>query len=178
MRIRVRLRAARPADLLAIYVRDHLAGAAGGLALVRRAAGTAQHPAHRRELRRLAREVAGDVDALRRCASGLGIERSRSREALAIGAEWVGRGKLNGQLLGRSPLSPLIEVEALILAATGQESCWRVLGARGVQQRLPHDVDLEVLARRARTRRQDLLRIRDDLAAGALGRSAGVVPGG
>jgi hypothetical protein len=167
--IRIRLRHARPTDLLAIYVRDHLTGATGGLALFRRAIGTASRQDHADELARIEREVTADLRDLRRCAAALGIERPRVREALAIGAERVGRAKLNGQLFGTSPLSPLVEVEALMLGVTGKTSCWRVLAASGLADALPDDIDLGQLEARALRQRQDLERLHHELALHAVG---------
>jgi hypothetical protein len=167
--IRTRIRNARPTDLLAIYVRDHLTGATGGLALFRRAIGTASSQDHVDELARIEREVTADLRDLRRCAAALGIERPRVREALAIAAERVGRAKLNGQLLGTSPLSPLVEVEALMLGVTGKTSFWRVLAASGAADALPDDIDLGKLEARALRQRSDLEQLHHELAAHAVG---------
>jgi hypothetical protein len=166
---RTRLRRARPTDLLGIYVRDHLTGATGGLALFRRATGTMSRQEHADVLARIEREVTADLRDLRRCAAALDIERPRLREALAIGAERIGRAKLNGQLLGTSPLSPLVEVEALMLGVTGKASCWRVLATSGVADELPDDIDLGQLEARALRQRRDLEQLHHELASLAVG---------
>jgi hypothetical protein len=157
-------------DLLAIYIRDHLVGAAGGLALARRAVGTATTAAHTHALAQLADEIEGDLEALRRCADALGIPRPRVREAGAIAAERLGRLKLNGQLRGTSPLSPVVELEALMLGVSGQRSCWRVLQVSGIAELLPADIDLAALEELAFDQRRRLEELHHEASSAAVGR--------
>jgi hypothetical protein len=75
----------------------------------------------------------------------------------------VGRLKLNGHLVRRSPLSPLVELEAIELGIHGKRLLWQVLR----EQRPPGSdtVDLVELISRAERQLGDVERHR--LAAGA-----------
>ena len=169
MRRRVHLAPPPATDLLAIHVRDHLAVGAGGLALVRRAAGTAWTAADTETLTLLAEEIEDDLEALRRCAEVLDVRRSRVRELAALAAERVGRLKLNGQLRGSSPLSPVVELEGLLLGVTGKASFWRVLAVSGVEHLLPADIDLGALEARALEQRRELEQLHREAASRAVG---------
>jgi hypothetical protein len=113
--------------LRAIYLNDHLAGAAVGVALARRLAkaqhGTERHP----DLLRLAEEIAADRMTLREITRALGLREARYKALGALAAERLGRFKLNGRLRSRSPLSTLVEVEALRLGVEGKAAGWRTL---------------------------------------------------
>lgn len=161
---RVHLHDAPLEDLLASYVRDHLTGAAGGLALARRVVGTIHQvdPAAASSLAGLVREIDEDGRTLQRCATALGIRHPRLRRLGAILTERLGRMKLNGQLLGTSPLSPILELEVLIMAVSGKARGWRaiaVLAPDGV----PDDIDLAALEQRAIEQRGVLEGLHDRL---------------
>ena len=164
MPFRVQLHNAPFEALLAIYVRDHLAGAAGGVALARRAAGTTRQldPQAATTLSRLVREIDEDGRALRRCATALGIRQPRLRALSASIAERLGRMKLNGQLLGTSALSPVLELELLIMAVTGKARGWRNL-ATLAPDGVPDDIDLEALEQRSLQQRAQLEALQDHL---------------
>jgi hypothetical protein len=164
MRSRVHLDDAPFEDLLATYVRDHLTGAAGGHALARRAAGTTGQldPDAGRMLRRLATDIGEDRRELRRCAAALGIRQPRLREFGAQIAERVGRMKLNGQLLGTSALSPVLELDLLIMAVSGKARVWRTLAVLAPDG-LPDDIDLGALEQRAGDQRAELEALQDRL---------------
>ncbi len=171
MPIRIRVADASPHELLAVYVRDHLAGAVGGRDLARRATRTAERPEDVEILRAIARDIGLDLVTLRRCAAALGIPRPRGRELAAAVAERAGRSKLNGQLRGTSPLSSLVEVEGLLLGVTGKLGCWRTLRAAGARRHLPADIDLETLEQRALDQQHTLqllhARVRERVLGGA-----------
>jgi hypothetical protein len=115
--------------LLGIYLNDHLAGAAGGSSLAHRVAGSHKGTAAERELAELAQAVAEDRDALLDIMRRLGIARTYYKETVAAVAERIGRLKLTGHLLRRSPLSSVVEFEAMALGVTGKRSGWRTLRA-------------------------------------------------
>jgi hypothetical protein len=117
--------AALDKDLLGIYLNDHLAGASGGLELARRAART--HSRDRAILREIAEEIAEDREELRTIMTTLGIPVRRYKEAAGWAMEKVGRLKLNGRILSRSPLSDVLEVEALRLAVEAKAAGWLLL---------------------------------------------------
>jgi hypothetical protein len=119
---------ARPSDrFLEIYLADHLAAAAAGLALVRRAARSNTGTRTGDTLRRLTAEIDEDRRTLRRLVTELGFTGSKPKEVFAWTAEKVGRLKLNGQLRGYSPLSRVLELEALSVGIAGKLALWETL---------------------------------------------------
>ena len=100
--------ARQPDRFLEIYLADHLAAAAAGLALVRRAARSNTGTRTGDTLRRLTVEIDEDRHALRRLVTDLGFTGSKPKEVVAWAAEKVGRLKRNGQLRGYSPLSRVL----------------------------------------------------------------------
>lgn len=114
-------------DLLGIYLNDHLAGATAGVDLLRRSAGALRGSPTGDTLERLAAEVAEDRAALEDMMSALGVPVRRYKIYAAWAAEKVGRLKLNGHLLARSPLSNVIELEAMRLGVEGKVAGWITL---------------------------------------------------
>jgi hypothetical protein len=114
-------------ELLGIYLNDHLAGAAGGTELARRAARSQRGSSGDRDLDRLAREVAEDLGSLRDIMRGLGVPARRYMVVAGWLGEKAGRLKTNGRLVRRSPLSSLLELEAMRLGVEGKASGWRTL---------------------------------------------------
>lgn len=114
-------------NLLAIYLNDHLAGATGGVDLARRAAKAFAGTADGVTLSRLANEIAADRDALLAMMRVLDVPVRTYKVYLGWAAEKAGRLKLNGRLLGRSPLSSLVELEGLAIGIRGKIAGWRTL---------------------------------------------------
>ena len=76
--------------------------------------------------------------------------------------------KLNGQLLGYSPLSRLVELEGLMLGVTGKLGLWTVLNENyGEDPRLA-GIDFPDLIARAKEQRRLLEGMRRSAAAEAL----------
>lgn len=141
--------AALKEKLLAIYLQDHLAGSTAGLELFRRAAGAHKGTPLGDDLAALTLEVTSDQQALVDLMAMLGVDADRLKTAVAWVGEKVGRLKLNGALLQRSPLTDVVELEALCLAVAGKAAGWRLLKAlAGAEPRLAQ-VDLDDLLRRA-----------------------------
>jgi hypothetical protein len=113
--------------LVGIYLNDHLAGATAGLELFRRAARAHAGTPIGTELTALTAEIEQDREALIVMMRALGVARREYKVALGWLGEKVGRLKLNGRLITRSPLSSLIEVETLRLGVEGKAHGWRVL---------------------------------------------------
>lgn len=114
-------------DFLGIYLNDHLAAASGGVELARRAVSGRRACDERELLSGLADEVAADLRALLTIMRTLEIPVRRYKMLAGWAAEKAGRLKLNGRLLGRSPLSDLVELEGLLLAVEGKAAGWRTL---------------------------------------------------
>jgi hypothetical protein len=158
-----------PQRLLEIYLADHLAAATAGVELARRVArNNASTPAGE-QLRRLADEIAEDRRTLERIVADLGFRESRVKEGLAWASEKLGRLKLNGTLRAYSPLSRVLELEALAVGIAGKLALWRSLqSAPHVGARLP-ELDLEQLAQRAQRQRDEVEEQRLQAARQAFG---------
>lgn len=151
---------------LAIYLQDHLAGSTVGVELVKRAAGANEGSSYGGELASLAVEIEADREALKRLMDELDVGPDRLKVTGGWIGEKLGRLKLNGSLLGYSPLSRLIEIEGLFLGVTGKLALWENL-------RLSHgerigSVDVAELAERARSQQTRLEELRREAAAEAL----------
>lgn len=144
---------------LSIYLRDHHAASAGGVALARRALG-ANHP--------LAQQIARDRLTLEEVMRQLNVESSRIKVELVRMAERLGRLKLNGRLLQRSPLSRVVELEVLVVGIRGKEALWSALLAAGVGL---EGVDLDALVNSARAQGREVDELRLSAAAGTFGRN-------
>jgi hypothetical protein len=113
--------------LLGIYLNDHLAGATAGLELVKRARGANERTEYGEALTRLADGIEADRRALEGVMERLDVGRDHPKVLAGWVAEKVGRLKPNGQLLGYSPLSRVLELEGLALGVTGKLALWRTL---------------------------------------------------
>jgi hypothetical protein len=155
--------------LIAIYLNDHLAGATGGLELARRAHGANRGTEFEAPLARLAAEIAEDRDALVDVMARLGVARDPVKVWAGWLAEKVARLKLNGRIAGYSPLSRVIELEALALGVEGNRALWRALAAEVAGDARLEGVDLAALGRRAERQRRLIERERLRAAALAFG---------
>src|SRR5215207_4626546 len=105
---------------LAIYLQDHRAGAEIGVRLATRCRDHAPDPETKAELAQLVAEVDDDRQALITIMAGLDIDPSKVKHIAGLAAERLGRLKLNGRAVRTSPLSVLLEVEAMIGAVSMQ----------------------------------------------------------
>ncbi|HET8565674.1 MAG TPA: hypothetical protein VFL77_04280 [Solirubrobacterales bacterium] len=116
---------------LAIYLNDHRAGATLGVELARRLRSSNQgDPEMGRPLDRICEEIEADREALERLIDRLEIGRDQIKPALAKAAERLGRLKLNGRLLGYSPLSRVLELEVLSGLVGAKMQLWNALEQR------------------------------------------------
>jgi hypothetical protein len=113
--------------LLGIYLNDHLAGSTVGLELAKRARGQNRDSDYGEFLGTITDEIQDDRDTLKRIMDDLGIRKDPAKVAAGWIGEKAGRLKLNGQLTGYSPLSRLVELEALALGVTGKLALWKSL---------------------------------------------------
>ena len=156
-----------PSKYLATYLNDHLAGATAGVELVRRAARENEGTELGDFLAELARDIEADRATLEAIMKQLGVKADRAKVAAGWTAEKVGRLKPNAQLRGYSPLSPLVELEGLLVGIQGKLAMWRALAevADAVGLDRPR---LEELAARAEAQQADAERHRLDAARQAL----------
>ncbi|MFK0235256.1 hypothetical protein [Streptomyces vinaceus] len=113
--------------LLTIYLNDHLAGAGSGVSLIRRMARTQRGTPAGPALAELAGEIAEDRDSLREIMTALDVPARWPGVIMGRLAEKAARAKPNGRLAGRSPLSDVLELEAMRLGVEGKASLWRSL---------------------------------------------------
>ena len=142
--------------LLEIYLADHLAAATAGAALARRAARSNAGNPTGQFLQRLSAEIEDDRQTLRRLVQELGFSRSRTKEAAAAVAEKLARLKLNGRLRRYSPLSRVLELEALSVGIAGKLALWESLQSVPAKSERLRGFDLGHLAERARQQREEV----------------------
>lgn len=146
------LRDAPPGDRLSIYLEDHLTAATVGRALAHRSLLANRGTPYEAGLRRLAREIEEELAELRSIIQRHGRRWTVTpsvKVVAAMAGERLGRLKLNGQLLGYSPLSRLVELEGLAVAVHAKRSLWRSLQTLQAPDALPDEIDLDHLARQA-----------------------------
>ncbi|MFJ6793558.1 hypothetical protein [Streptomyces sp. NPDC091268] len=161
-----------PRKFLAIYLNDHLTGAASGVELLRRAARAHQGTALGPPLAALAREAFQDRQSLRRVMTELQVPEMRGRMALGWLAEKAGRLKLNGRVVSRSPLSDVIELEGLRLGVEAKACAWRSLLALAATEPRIDAARIRELLGRAERQIRTLESLRGDRAAEVFGGAA------
>lgn len=141
----------RPSDtrLLEIYLDDHWAGAAAGQSLAKRLHRQNRDTEWRDELAQLAQQIADDNRILASMRTDFGFEGGSTKRLVALLAERVSRLKPNGHLTVYSPLSRLIECEAMEAGVWAKKRLWIAL-QEGCDDRpeLQHH-DLRALVSRA-----------------------------
>ncbi len=160
-------------ELLGIYLNDHLAGATGGAELARRVAESHGRGQAGGALQRFAAEVTQDRAALLEVMAALGFP----VRSYKVYAGWIGekaaRLKLNGRLLGRSPLSSLEELEMMRLGVEGKAAGWRTLRALAENDARLDSGRLDELISRARRQADFLEELRVSAAGQVIGRERG-----
>ena len=156
-----------PSKYLATYLNDHVLGATLGTELVRRAARENQGSELGEFLTGLAQEIDDDRNTLLALMAELGVKPDRLKVAAGWTGEKLGRLKPNAQLRGYSPLSPLVELEGLLIGIQGKLAMWRVLAE--VAQDLGLDrARFEALSARAEGQQAAVERHRLDVGRRAL----------
>ncbi|MEU1011200.1 hypothetical protein [Streptomyces sp. NPDC005890] len=113
--------------LLAIYLNDHLAGATAGTQRVGHLARASRGTALGRALDGVAAEIAEDRATLLEIMRDLDVPVRHYKVWAGWAAEKAARLKGNGRLVRRSPLSTVLELEALRLAVEGKAAGWTTL---------------------------------------------------
>jgi len=135
--------------LLAIYLQDHYAASTAGLELFRRAAGAHKGTALGDILDALTLEVTSDRQALIDLMGLLDIRPDRVKAGAAWVGEKVGRLKPNGALLHRSPLSDVLELDAMCVGVQWKAAGWRLLKEISSADERLAEVDFDDLLQRA-----------------------------
>ncbi len=115
-----------PDTYLGIYLNDHLGGATAGVELARRAAAQ-RDGSGGGALTRITREIEEDRESLITVMRDLRVPVRQYKVYAGWALEKVGRLKLNGHLIDRSPLSDFLELEGLRLGVEGKLALWRTL---------------------------------------------------
>jgi hypothetical protein len=153
---------------LGIYLRDQLALGVLWRQLARRAAHHNRGTPLGEALARVATGIAEDVDTFHTIMNRIGVRANSIKTGLAIIAERIGRLKLNGRLVGYSPLSCFLELEALTMGIDGKKQLWTSLrDLAGLAGRLP-DVDFDHLIHRAERQHAELEPFRVEAGTRAL----------
>ncbi|HEY9564075.1 MAG TPA: hypothetical protein VIR30_09920 [Nocardioides sp.] len=116
-------------ELLHGQLQHHWAGASAGVHFFERVAGTHGDPRVAEEIGRLAAEVREDRESLRNIMLSVGANPSMVATVGARAGELVARLKPNGRIVRRSPLTDVLELEALRTAVNGKQSGWELLRA-------------------------------------------------
>jgi hypothetical protein len=141
---------------LGIYMNDQLALGTLWRELARRAQRNNSGTELGEALARVSAAIAEDVETFQQIMHRLGIRIDPLKIGLAVGAERLGRLKLNGRLGTYSPLSRFVELDLLAMGIEGKKILWATLrDLAGLASRLP-DVDFDDLIERAERQRADL----------------------
>ena len=143
-------------DFLGIYLNDQLALGILWREVARRSQRNNSNTELGEALARVSTGIAEDLETFQRIMCRLGISMNPVKAGLAVGAERLGRLKLNGQLGTYSPLSRFMELDFLVMGIEGKKLLWTTLrDLAGLASRLP-DVDFDGLIERAERQRADL----------------------
>jgi hypothetical protein len=112
---------------LVIYLNDHLGGSTTGLELAKRIRNENEGTELGAFMEPLVDEIAEDRQTLLEFMDLIDAGQDRLKVAGGWITEKLGRLKLNGQLIGYSPLSRFIELEALSLGIEGKRLLWVTL---------------------------------------------------
>lgn len=156
------------ARLLQIYLQDHHAGSAAGLALVRRCRRANRGTPLGDVLARIDTQIADDRTALESMMARLGVSPNRLKTAVGSVAELVGRLKRNGRLTGYSPLSRVVELEGLAAGVLTKRNLWRALRAVADDHQGLDTEELDRLVERATGQLDQLLAVHKPAAVQAL----------
>ncbi|MDO9408549.1 hypothetical protein [Patulibacter sp.] len=158
---------------LTIYLQDHLTAATAGIGLTRRAKDAAA--GRDEELHAFYAafedELLEERGRLLQLLRVLGAGPNTAKAVAATVGERLGRLKLNGHLVSRSPYSDLVELEGLSIAVQGKRLGWIALQERAHPEF--DAADLERLVRQAEDQHERLEALRRPRAARVL---AGLTP--
>ena len=151
---------------LAIYLNDHLAGAAAALGLFDRLRLKIQDPGIVRVLTELRQAVERDRATLRGLMKRFGIPESRTRKLAAVLTQKLANLKLRMSSSRRGDLQLLHALDLLSLGIQGKKALWLALDA--ASGRGPRPVRYEDCAARADEQLATLRDLRTEVARRAL----------
>ncbi len=163
-----------PQGLLATYLNDHFAGSMTGVELARRSRDANDGSELGVLLGRLSAEIEEDRATLESVMDGVGAGRDRAKIAAAWVGEKAGRLKPNGQLIGYSPLSRVVELEGLSAGIEAKRLLWAAL--EPLEDPRLAAFDFGQLTERAARQRTELEPFRLAAAQTAFGRDVPAAP--
>ena len=153
-------------SLIAIYLNDHLVVATAGAELQKRMRQSNREGELAGFLERIGPELEDDRDGITRAMDLLDVGVDRLKRGAGWSAEKLGRLKLNGRLLGYSPLSRLVELEGMNAVITANLGAWESLRATRGEELA--ELGLPARIRRCEAQRADLEGFRIQAAREAL----------
>ena len=165
-----------PADrerLLRVYLDDHRAGAAGGVALARRMLEANQDNFLTATMREVSDEIERDRQLLDDVIERLGYSPNRLKIVMGAAGAWIARLKANGYVSRYSPLSRLEEFEMLTAGIMSKASLWRCCELALAGRSEVTDVDFDALRRSAEDQRARLEAYRPRIVEDAFGLASG-----
>jgi hypothetical protein len=139
---------------LLTYLKDHLAGATGGLELLDHLIATHVGTPLEPSLKELHQEIVQDRQALQGIIRQLGSAESLIRNTAAWVSEKLARVKLLLEGAGGGPLARLEALEALALGIEGKRALWAALAVTAAAVPPLQGVDFERLKQRAQHQRE------------------------
>lgn len=136
-------------EYLDIYLNDHRAGAAGGAQLARRILRSNRTSQFAADLEALVEAIEADRSTLDEVRVAAGVTGGALKQAAALVAERGARLKLNGHLLTYSPLSRVLELEALMAGVQAKRRLWAALRLLAPSRAKLEKFDFEALEARA-----------------------------
>ncbi len=155
--------------LLRVYLDDHRAGAAGGVALARRMLEKNPDNYLTATMRELTGEIQRDREVLDDVIARLGHSPNRVKMVMGVAGAWMGRLKANGYVHRYSPLSRLEEFEMLSAGIMSKASLWRCCEQSLAGRPEVAGVDFEALCQRAESQRAKLESHRERIVDDAFG---------
>lgn len=156
-------------DALGHYIRMHLTGSAAGIELFERGSGLVDADA-RAVVKHISDELVEERERLLAMAHRVGIRPAPLGTAVAKLGERLSRLKPNGHRLHRTPMTDLIDLEAMRVAVAGKISGWEaLLSVAGQHDGLKRD-ELVGLREQARRQQDELSQLHNATAARALTR--------
>lgn len=158
-------------DSLAIYLRNHEAAAHAGVDLFRRVTNSQRDADRSAELAAVTVQIQEDLVSLQALMRELHISPDFALTAVLRLGEKMSRWKPNGRVVRRSPLSGLLEIEALVDVVYAKLSGWRGLDAASDLHSPLDSISLGILIQRAEEQLLRLHQMHHDIAAEVLNRT-------
>ena len=141
------------------YLNDHRAGATAGRALVRRIWRSNRRTEWGPIIEKVAESIEQDLVVLDEVRAAAGVSGGDLKRVAALLTERAGRLKLNGHLLTYSPLSRVLELEALMSALRGKLSLWVALHTAAPSRPEWSDFDFAALKKRGSEQLETIERV-------------------